>query len=171
MEHTLWWYGPNWLKKTSDQWPKLIKGPVTELEESEICLSAFATPVDPVIDVNQYSSYTKLKRVTAWIYRFVNNCLKKSENRSHLTAQELEAAETYWLHVSQCAYFSEEIELLKKGQALPRSSCLLHLHPFLDSHGLLRVGGREQSTAASSPSQHPVIVNGKHPIAKLLIQS
>lgn len=36
---------------------------------------------------------------------------------------------------------------------------------------LLRVGGREQSTAASSPSQHPVIVNGEHSIVKLLIQS
>lgn len=53
MEHTLWWHGPNWLKKTSGQWPKLIKGPVTELEKPEICLSAFATPVDPVVEVLQ----------------------------------------------------------------------------------------------------------------------
>ena len=86
----------------------------------------------------------------------------RQKERSHLTTRELEA---------QGDHFLEEIELLKKGKALPRSSCLLHLHPLLDSHSPFCVGSREQTTKIASSSQHPVIVHGKHPVAKLLITS
>ena len=36
------------------------------------------------------------------------------KEHSHLSAREIEAAESYWLYVSQCDHFFEEIELLKK---------------------------------------------------------
>ena len=105
--------------------------------DSEICLSVTA-----VVDISKFSSFTKLKRVTAWILQFVNNCRENGQKEhSYLTTTELE---NYWLHVAQSNHFMEEIELLKIRNALPRSSCLLHLHP------LLRVGGREEITKTSS---------------------
>lgn len=128
--------------------------------------------VEPVIDLKRYSSFNKLTRVTAWMLRFVNNCKKTAQKQSsYLTVAELQAAVRYWLHVSQCAHYLEEIQALKNSQTLTRSSSLLTLHPFLDSNSLLRVGGRQTHSSSCSPSQHPIIINGKHPVVKLLISS
>jgi hypothetical protein len=41
---------------------------------------------------------------------------------------------------------------LSRHTILPDSSCLLTLHPFLDSFGLLRVGGRERTILQSTAS-------------------
>ena len=85
--------------------------------------------------------------------------------------KELVAAETYWLSISQHDHFAQEIDALQKKHMIHNSSCLLPLHPLVDSSGLLRVGGREQNSNAPYSSQLPVILHGKHPVAKLLIQS
>ena len=83
--------------------------------------------------------------------------------------RELEAAESHWLYVSQCDQFLEDIYRIIEERA---SSQKIHAAAFysppifLDSHSLLRVGGRVQTTKTSSSSQHPVIIHGKHPVAK-----
>ena len=58
-----------------------------------------------------------------------------------MTVQELVNAEAYWIAVAQQSDFGEEILTLRKGKTLPKGK-LLPLHPFLDKHGLLRVGGK-----------------------------
>ena len=45
------------------------------------------------------------------------------------------------------------------------------LHPFIDPHGTLCVGGREQNTNMSYSHRHLIILHGKHPIVKLIINS
>ena len=60
---------------------------------------------------------------------------------------------------------------LKQERLLKKSSPLLPLHPFLDSNKLLRVGGRQQNSKLSYSNQHPLILHGKHPVAKLIIHS
>ncbi len=63
------------------------------------------------------------------------------------------------------------MSFLKAKKPLPSSSCLLPLHPFLDSYDILRVGGRERNSSLSYSRCHPVILHGKHPISKLIIRS
>ena len=75
------------------------------------------------------------------------------------------------MRFSQVAHFAEEIALLESGKDLPRGSILLSLHPFVDPHGVLRVGGREQNSQQSYAQMHPMILHGKHLLAKLIIQS
>ena len=89
---------------------------------------------------------------------------------SPLTVEELTTAATYWLSISQQEHFANEIDAIQKKFSIPNSSCLLPLHPFVDSSGLLRVGGREQNSKAPYSSQHPIIIHGNHPVTKLLIQ-
>ena len=62
--------------------------------------------------------------------------------------------------------FSEVIALLKKGKQLSKKHYLKPLNPFLDSDGLLRVGGR----LSKFDSRHPVILHGKHRLTNLLIE-
>ena len=115
-----------------------------------------------------------MKRVTAWILRFVNNCRTNKngcsvQSSSSLTTQELHTAKTYWISITQEDCFPEEIKTIKESKILRSSTPLLSLHPIIDSAGILRVGGRDFIKKVSYSSQHPVILSGKHPVTKLMI--
>lgn len=73
--------------------------------------------------------------------------------------------------LSQADYFSAEIAALRVNCELSANSNLTSLRPFLDSAGVLRVGGRESNSTMAFAKVHPVILHGKHPITKLLIKT
>ena len=66
--------------------------------------------------------------------------------------------------------FSEVIALVKKRKQLSKKHYLKPLNPFLDSDGLLRVGGRLSKSKMDFDSRHPVILHGKHRLTNLLIE-
>ena len=175
LEHQLWWNGPNWLTQPPTAWPHQSDLPHIETTEERVCTLHILTHNKvPIIPIDHYSSYTKLKRVTAWIFHFVNNCRANKngcslQSSSSLTTQELHTAETYWISIAQEDCFPEEIETIKESKILRSSSPLLSLHPILDSSGILHVGGRDCIKKVSYSSQHPVILSGKHPVTKLMI--
>ena len=174
--HELWWNAPDWLRLPSTHWPTQSSLPRESLAEEErnICLHIVAKNPDPVISLEQYSSFLRLKRITAWIRRFIDNCRRSKQERQtslYLSTSELMTSEAYWISLTQQHAFATEIEALKKDESLPKSSRLFSLHPLLDSSGLLRVGGRCQNTQMPYSLIHPVILPGKHPITSLLISS
>ena len=130
----------------------------------------------PVIPLDQFSSFAKLIRVTAWIMRFIKVCRNGRRNQprlqiSSLTVPELNVAENYWISQCQQDCFNSEIISLKSKRALPSDSNLSTLRPFLDSDGILRVGGRLQNAALAFATMHPVILHGKHTVTSLVIRS
>ena len=174
LQHSLWWNGPEWLKLRSSMLPsRLDVSRAEEQCEEEISLHTVTVEKVPIISISQYSSYTCLKRITAWVFRFIENChSKEHKNLSpSLTTKEMRTAENYWLSLVQGEQFAKELELLKENHDLPKTSSLLHLHPFLDSDSLFRVGGREHNSNRSYSSQHPIILSGKHPVTKLIVRS
>lgn len=60
---------------------------------------------------------------------------------------------------------------LKSHISLSKSSCLLSIHPFLDSVCLLQLGGRGRNAHVAHSFIHPVILAGKHPTTSLLVSS
>ena len=90
----------------------------------------------------------------------------------HLTVKELKSAEDYWLMIIQKESFPKELDASEKGQPLPKNSRLLPFRPICDkNHSVLRVGGRLSNSSLSYSQSHPVILDGKHPITKLIILS
>ena len=85
--------------------------------------------------------------------------------------KEIKLSETHFVLASQEACFTAELSALKSGRDLPTSSCLLPLRPFLDSYGILRVGGRGQNSKQPYHTQHPIILQGKHLLTRLIIRS
>ena len=143
-------------------------------EEREICFHVAIPQRVSLIPLDRYSSFTHLKRVTAWILRFVNNSPTQGDQRNtvpRLSIQELLNAETYWLVYSQGEQFEEEIEALGTNQNLSKSSPLFTLRPIVGSDGVLRVGGRLENSQLCYSTRHPAILNGKHQVTKLIIQS
>ena len=146
LEHQLWWNGPNWLTQPHTAWPHQSNLPCIETTVERVY--TLHTVTQKEVPIDHYSSYTKLKRVTAWILHFVNNCHTNKNGcslqlSSSLTTQELHTAETYWISIAEEDSLPEEIETIKESKILRSSDPLLSLHPILDSSGILRVGGRD----------------------------
>ena len=96
----------------------------------------------------------------------------KGNFQPQLSTQELRDAEAYyWLMFSQDECFEKEIQAIRNGQGVSNSSSIFSLHPMVDPDGLLRIGGRLQNSQLSYSVRHPVILDGKHKIAKLIIRS
>lgn len=83
---------------------------------------------------------------------------------------ELTQAKTAIIKSTQQDAFSEEIKSLSKGDAVSKSSALRKLNPFVDTKGLLRVGGRMPSAHGPWEEIHPIIVPNKHHVAILLVR-
>ena len=113
----------------------------------------------PIIDINRYSSFIRLIRVTSFVRRVVTNTYLFTS--TPLTVDELHKAEIWWFKNAQSEMFSEVIALLKKGKQLSKKHFQKPLNPFLHSDGL-RVSGRLSKSQMDFDSRHPVILHGKH---------
>ena len=180
LDHELWWNGPNWLHYDSSHWPQqfTVHFPPPEARNEERVLSLHTVSNTPscLLNISDYSSFTRLKRVTSWTLRFVQNCRShklgaEPKRLPYLTAQELYGAELYWCSVAQGDHFIGEIESLKAKTPLDKSSPLLTLRPLIDSAGLLRVGGRQERAQVSYSIKHPIILHHKHYLTHLIIRS
>lgn len=179
LTHNLWWNGPSWLKLQPSKWPKNYSPVNTtreEREELDATTCALAVTEDPLIPVDKLSSFNQYKRTTAWIIRFIHNCkarIRDTQPESGpLTTKELNRAASHWYSVIQRTHFPDELRILNKGSSkIPTSSKIHSLTPFVDDQGIMRVGGRQQKAKFSYNSRHPIILDSRHPLTKLLIQS
>ena len=174
MDHHIWWNGPGWLSDDESNWPEMPQIDSAPLSEEEKPTSlALVAQVDSTL-LDTVSNYNHLKRVTAWILRFVHNCRTRATSQEPcigaLTVAELDSAERHWLVHSQGVDFSEEITVLRRGKGLMKGR-LLSLHPFLDSRGLLRVGGRQALSQLPYNQRHPIILSGKNKLTRMIMQA
>ena len=69
LENELQWSSPGRLHLSDAAWPKLfhLTPNIPSEEEDEICLHTVITQADPIVSVDRFSSFTRLRRVTAWL--------------------------------------------------------------------------------------------------------
>ncbi|GFT21618.1 uncharacterized protein TNCV_617221 [Trichonephila clavipes] len=91
-------------------------------------------------------------------------------NTTSLTFSETKTAEETIIRWVQGFYFQEEIQSIKKQISLPPKSPLRSLHPLIDEHDLVQVGGRLQNSQLRFNSKHPIILPSQHSISELLIK-
>ena len=98
------------------------------------------------IDLSKFSDWLRMRRVAAWMLRFANNARPAKydlpKRKGCIAVAELEVAEHFILKDVQQNAFEEEISHLERGKAVPSTSVLSPLSPYVDSSGMLRVGGR-----------------------------
>lgn len=170
LAHTLWWSGPPWLSSSPSEWPTkpLETIPVNDLPElkRDTSETLVATECNSLPILTECSSWSKLQHVMAYVLRFIN-CLKKNKTSGPLTLSELKNANNKICYLVQKDNFSEDIKLMKNGK--PCSSRIQRLAPFLDSEGIIRVGGRLRNSALSPTAKHPILLPKKHHVINIII--
>lgn len=88
------------------------------------------------------------------------------------TADDYRKAELAVFRQSQTELFSEELSYLKAGKPLPKNCHLPCLAPEFDEDiKLTRVGGRlHQTSQLEEDTIHPIVLDSRHPITKLIIK-
>ena len=140
LQHKLWWSGPEWLHAPETEWsskPMLVQIP-EPIEEKEICLHALADthPMLPILE--RFSSLGHLKRITAWIFHFVENCRLKRSNNVPNHDERVDPSRQVLVRATQAMLFPDEIESLKKGSEVhakdacyPFTPSLMSMHCFV----------------------------------------
>lgn len=168
-ESFLWWQGPIWLSKSRKFWPstvELIDPPEKRTPKVQVLLASIEQNI-----FTKFSSLIKLQRVFAYCFRFIKN-VKSSENKilGSLTAEEIELSFQFLIKQAQSQDFSSEITCLQQNKPISNHSKLISLNPFLDSKGIVRLGGRIGKSHAKYDQKFPIILSGKHPLAELIIK-
>ncbi|KAL0871503.1 hypothetical protein ABMA27_005221 [Loxostege sticticalis] len=181
VNHDLWWHGPLWLRKALLAKPQPLQeiNPLPESKQSDThCNTTRQSPSNSdhsIIQklVSKYSSDLKLFRVFAYVQRFIHNCQQRTSGARQdgpLTISEIECATLTLTKNAQVESFPVEYNLLKNNQPLNKNSKLRDLKPFYDK-GVLRVGGRLALSQYSYNKKHPIILDGKHILTKLIMSN
>jgi hypothetical protein len=173
-DHNLWWHGPTFLLDKECNFSEVSPVP-TELPElkpvqtSALCLTTTMHP-DVFDIINRFSTIGKMTRVLAYILRFCNNVKPTSQNRhGFLTAVELDKVLMLLVKHEQGKFYSDDIKLLQSLKQVKGN--LKPLTPFLDSEGIIRVGGRLQNASLPFAAQHPAILPQQSVVTALIVRN
>ncbi|KAK7880057.1 hypothetical protein WMY93_033275 [Mugilogobius chulae] len=165
-----WACGPPFLLLSPQQWPEPSVAPCEDITEERrkptTCL-AISLNTDPVPDAAQFDSFNDLLKETV---RSLHGAANASD--ATLSADDFKEAELCILRSAQKDSFPDEVHCLSAGKPVPTTSRLYTLAPEFDqSLQLIRVGGRlRRCHDLEADVIHPVVLEPKHPVTRLLIK-
>ena len=175
----LWWNGPSFLKKKEDDWPvPLLNFECSDelnktewLKETKTVMMLYKNHDEDFI-IN-CSSFRRLQRITAYVLRFIDRTRNKKILPKNCIVQlpELRKATTCLIKLVQSKEFAEDIGLLIKNKSVAGNSSLKSLNPFLDTEGVVRVGGRLEHSSHNYDMKHQILLPEKHHLTELFVRS
>lgn len=170
LDCSMWWNGPEFLAKRhidySKEKIKLFDDELPEQKKySQICK---ILKVENKILFETFGNFSRLVRTIAYCLRFLKLLtIGKANMKTRLTREELDWSLVKIIKIVQEEAFGEEIKILAKGSKT-KNIHLLKLHPFIDSNGLLRVGGRIQLSSFNYDKKHQILLPKNHHFTKLV---
>lgn len=122
---------------------------------------------------HRYSFWNRLNRVTAYLLRWCHNVranMPEHRRVGPLSVLELDKATISILKNVQGSAFEQEILDLKTKKLVGRRSALRSLNPFLDTCGLVQVGGRLANSDMDFGSKFPIALSAKSKITQLILE-
>ncbi|XP_062538360.1 uncharacterized protein LOC134206648 [Armigeres subalbatus] len=174
-DSSLWWTGPDWLKMDTQYWPVSTLAPEQQFDsvtlEERPLLSAVLQILPPNEIFTLRSTLLNTIRITAWIRRFSFNCKPRNKFQRRcgiITAAEHEAALLVLVQLAQSECFPLELSDLASKNEVRTTSKLRNLNPIMVD-GTLCVGGRLGNAPVSRGRRHPIILDSRHPLTKLIV--
>lgn len=102
--------------------------------------------------VDRFSKFSSWSQATKAVAR-----LQKIKWDAPATVSEQESAKRAIIQDLQKQTYEKEIKLLNKGSQLPHYNKLHHLDVFIDTDGILKVGGRLHHSSHADSFKHPTV--------------
>jgi hypothetical protein len=187
LANTAWLTGPEFLRRNQQLPTECVsEGPVEGDPEVRPQISALRTEVtnNGFLTTERYDRFSKwqtLVRAVGNLTHIVRNygsqptgnadtCYGWHRCKTSPSVDELTQAQNTIIQSVQRNSFQQEIDCLKHGLKLPTDSSIRSLNPFIDTNGLLRVGGRLDRSDLPTAERNPLIIPGKCHLATLLIR-
>ena len=145
-------------------------------------LSSSVSASQYLLDTKRWSSLSRAVRVLTWVRRFIHNARSARVARGRrtrqatagcyrgeLTSDEISEARRQLLVLTQREAYPAEVTALLSGRAVPKSSSLYRLNPFLSDDGFVRVQTRLQMADLSDDEIHPILLPNCH-VTELLVR-
>ncbi|GFT43582.1 integrase catalytic domain-containing protein [Nephila pilipes] len=172
----LWWHGLPWLKQTEQFWPKIekqnlsslnleLKSNFRDISQNEIILENR----EKLLNIDKFSSYLKLLRVTAFTFRYIYNNQNTLKKRGVVDTEELKKSEEYCIKQIQKETYGSEIIDLEKTQKVSDCSKIRSLVPCLDDRQIVRIKGRLDESELSLDEKQPILLPQNSKFTELLI--
>ena len=152
VQNHLWWKGPPWLMSPPHLGPSSLEQSPISLQQQyhsalpELKVRKMTTVTMDLPLWSKFSSMTKLARVLAYCLRFVHHKHRIRDSLlTHtpaLSSEELKKAHLKIVQHLQRKAWPDEFQRLSSKQPVLLSSPTAKLNPYLDSSGVIRVGGR-----------------------------
>ena len=185
LKESSWVNGPSILRTTD--WPfkpdtrvidKIrLKGPSCDIDTCLENSSNFV--VDVLTEKNllfgkweRFNSILKYKHAVAFLLRCLPSHKPFRSSILEITdPSEMDIAEQKLIYLSQGETFPSELKLLRSGKVITRNSRIAKYLPFLGPAGILRSTGRISRLVNSDfDSKHPIILDARHAVVRLLVQ-
>lgn len=172
--HKLYWDGPEIL------YGDVLDGPMLSSDINIEMLPELKSqlPVTLVTNTSEpsepewyarFSSYTRMLRVVAYMYRFIHVCRRQIHRSSFLTRSELDHAAVVVAKCSQRVAFGKILHTLLHSHPISIKP-VARLRPFINQRGLICVGGRLSNVDLSESQKHPILLGKLSHLSVLLIR-
>ncbi|XP_053403036.1 uncharacterized protein LOC123546131 [Mercenaria mercenaria] len=124
-----------------------------------------------IIDIQRFSSYRKLLRVTAYVIRFVNNCRNVKKSRGPLESHEINTAARQLIKHVQDIHFHDVKQYLsqKEKRCTTIPNLVRQLDLFLDEDNLIRCGGRISNAPLLDSTKFPYLLPSRNNFTDLIV--
>ena len=184
-------YGPKFLYRPEEEWPKTILSHVHSVNVLATVVSTPEVSTFFVDAISRTSSWYWMRRRVA-VLRLAarrwraSTKAKTREARANLPTlasikkEQLEEAEKDIIREVQRSQFGQEIDDLlqqnvrhptSRGNVKPKSASLRPHNPFLDNDGILRVGSRLINANIAYEQKFPIILPPKHTVVLSILRS
>lgn len=172
--HTLYWQGPTFLLQSESGWSKIPYDliPLSQLPDFKkldmrVCN---VTSLEEHEWFNRFSSLTQLQRVIAYVLRFIQRTKRLNMSTDSLNRIELIQALIPIIISIQLAYFKDLLMELRSKEPTISPRSLAQLAPFIDSTGIIRVGGCLRNSNVSFSVQCPILLPKSSHFTQLVIR-
>ncbi|CAO4386231.1 unnamed protein product [Caenorhabditis nigoni] len=177
-EETLWWVGPEFLRSPKELWPH--RGSFFQIESQDAIRINMINGTEPkeerelVFNYERTNSLPKLKRIAAYVLKFVNR-LKRALEEDRRTLMDQRIPEL--THISDGELSGSDIEkamwiLIKDTQrqfSEKDLKKLRNLRPKRNSNGIIVCPGRMERSELPTEAKEPVLMTAEGRLSTLMI--